>query len=192
MSRQKEFNEETVLNKAVNLFWAKGYYDSSAQDIVDAIGLSRSSIYSTFTDKKTLFTRALQHYRQKQSQELLDYLRDNEPTKENIRQLLEDITSKSLNAKKCKGCLIINTATEFGHSDPDVSQIIQENITEVTVALEAFISKGQKKGTISKTGKAKDLAIFLFHSIASIRVTTKVMKDKNFFKSNIDTILQIL
>jgi TetR/AcrR family transcriptional repressor of nem operon len=192
MSRQKEFKEETVLNKAVNLFWEKGYYDSSAQDIVDAIGLSRSSIYSTFTDKKTLFTKALQHYRKRQSQELLDYLRDNEPTKENIRKLLEDITNKSLNAKKCKGCLILNTATELGHKDPEVTEIIQENIAEVTAALEKFISKGQKQGTLSKTGKAKDLAVFLFQSIASIRVTTKVMTDKKFFKSNIDTILQVL
>lgn len=192
MSRQKEFDEATVLSKAVNLFWEKGYYDSSAQDIVDAIGLSRSSIYSTFTDKKTLFTKALQHYRNKQSQELLNYLRDNEPTKESIRKLLENITRKSLNAITCKGCLILNTATELGHKDPEVAQIIQDNIAEVTAALEVFISKGQKKGTISKTSKAKDLAVFLFHSIASIRVTTKVMTDKKFFKSNIDTILQIL
>jgi len=58
MARVKEFNEVEVMDKAVELFWEKGYHATSANDLVNGLGLSRSSIYSTFTDKRTLFIKA--------------------------------------------------------------------------------------------------------------------------------------
>lgn len=52
MGRNKEFDEDELLEKAVNLFWQKGYNATSAQDLVDALGINRSSLYNTYTDKK--------------------------------------------------------------------------------------------------------------------------------------------
>ena len=67
MGRNKDFDEEELLEKAVNVFWKKGYNATSAQDLVDALGINRSSLYNTYTDKKTLFTKSLKHYQQKQT-----------------------------------------------------------------------------------------------------------------------------
>jgi len=65
MARLKEFNEEDALDKAVAIFWNKGYNGTSAQDLVTHLGLSRSSLYDTFGDKHSLFIKALQRYQKK-------------------------------------------------------------------------------------------------------------------------------
>jgi len=61
MARTKDFDEDKVLQKAMNLFWHKGYNGTSMQDLVDGLGISRSSMYDTFGDKHTLFIRALEN-----------------------------------------------------------------------------------------------------------------------------------
>lgn len=62
MARTKDFDENEVLAKAIQLFWYKGYNGTSMQDLVDSLGISRSSLYDTYTDKHTLFIKALESY----------------------------------------------------------------------------------------------------------------------------------
>jgi TetR/AcrR family transcriptional repressor of nem operon len=63
MARNKEFEEAAVLDKAVHLFWCKGYNGTSMQEVVDCLGISRSSLYDTFGDKRQLYLAALGRYR---------------------------------------------------------------------------------------------------------------------------------
>jgi TetR/AcrR family transcriptional repressor of nem operon len=62
MARTKDFDENEVLSKAIQLFWFKGYNGTSMQDLVDGLGISRSSLYDTYSDKHTLFVKALESY----------------------------------------------------------------------------------------------------------------------------------
>ncbi len=54
-----------VLDKAMNLFWQKGYNATSAQDLVNGLSISRSSLYDTFGDKHSLFVKALKQIPQR-------------------------------------------------------------------------------------------------------------------------------
>ena len=62
MGRSKAFNEELVLDKAIEVFWAKGYEATSIQDLVDAMGIQRGSLYGTFGSKQELFLKSLDRY----------------------------------------------------------------------------------------------------------------------------------
>jgi TetR/AcrR family transcriptional repressor of nem operon len=177
------------MDQAVTLFWEKGYVNTSAQNMVDSLGLNRSSIYNTYSDKKTLFLKALQHYREHQTRGLLQILDTRPPTLETLRILLETVAFSSLDALTCKGCLVVNSAIEFGQQDEAVLAIITENIEEVVAAFGVFIEKGQQLGHLNARLPAHDLAIFLFHHMTAMRVTTKVLKNRAFFQSNIEMIL---
>ncbi|MEJ0106748.1 MAG: helix-turn-helix domain-containing protein [Bacteroidota bacterium] len=65
MARTKVFDEQMVLDKAMNLFWQKGYNATSAQDLVNGLSISRSSLYDTFGDKHSLFVKALKQIPQR-------------------------------------------------------------------------------------------------------------------------------
>ncbi len=58
----KNYNEAQVLEKAMHAFWARGYEATSMQDLVEATGINRGSIYAAYTNKHTLFMSALRHY----------------------------------------------------------------------------------------------------------------------------------
>lgn len=88
MARVKEFDEDVVLDKAVALFWTKGYNGTSAQDLVDHLGISRSSLYGTYGDKHTLFLKALQRYREKNSAAFLKLVKASDNAGESIKKNL--------------------------------------------------------------------------------------------------------
>ena len=65
MARTKQFEVENVLDAAVGLFWKKGFHATSANDLVEHLGVSRSSLYDTFGDKRNLYIQALHQYRKR-------------------------------------------------------------------------------------------------------------------------------
>ncbi|HNX58500.1 MAG TPA: helix-turn-helix domain-containing protein, partial [Spirochaetota bacterium] len=94
MARPREFDKDEALYNAMLMFWKKGYDGTSIPDLLDATGISRSSLYETFTDKQTLFLEAMNRYRQfigtSSIQIILDYLADsgrkNEPAMDVLRK----------------------------------------------------------------------------------------------------------
>ena len=76
MARQKEFDRDEVLHKAMEVFWMRGYEGTSIQDLVKYMGINRQSIYDTFGDKHTLFLQSLDRYREIQSRKVFDVLDD--------------------------------------------------------------------------------------------------------------------
>src|ERR1700733_11617740 len=103
MARTKDFDEAEVLNKAVCLFWHKGYNGTSMQDLVDALNISRSSLYDTYVDKRNLYLKALAFYQEAGATRLTDVLASNKPAKAKIRQILELVTDDLLSDKQHKG-----------------------------------------------------------------------------------------
>ena len=74
MTRQKEFDRDEVLHRAMEVFWTRGYEGASIQDLVKHMGINRQSIYDTFGDKHTLFLQALDRYREIQSRKIFEVL----------------------------------------------------------------------------------------------------------------------
>ena len=112
MARTKDFDEDEVLQKAVCLFWHKGYNGTSMQDLVDGLGISRSSIYDTYGDKHALFVKTLQRYEESVYEKVVEIVNQTAPAKEIIKQLLNFITSELLNDEQHKGCFLVNAAIE--------------------------------------------------------------------------------
>ena len=71
MPWKKQFDADSVLDKAMQAFWARGYDATSMQDLVDCTGINRGSLYATYGDKHTLFVAALRMYDEKIRRQLL-------------------------------------------------------------------------------------------------------------------------
>src|ERR1700753_1582272 len=108
MARTKDFDEDEVLKKAVNLFWLKGYNATSMQDLVDGLGISRSSLYDTYGDKHTLFIKALEAYKAQSAGSMCGIVSNMDSAKEAIRQLFDFTTKQLLSDEQHKGCFLVN------------------------------------------------------------------------------------
>src|SRR5436305_13985260 len=99
MARQKEFDRDEVLHKAMEVFWTRGYEGASMQDLVKRMGINRQSIYDTFGDKHSLFLQSLDRYREIESRKLFAVLERPGSVKKNLRQLFEEVISTAESAE---------------------------------------------------------------------------------------------
>lgn len=104
MARNKDFDQDEVLIKAMNLFWYKGYNGTSMQDLVDGLGISRSSLYGTFGDKHTLFIKSLENYMNSAAEKFRKIVEQGSSAKESIRLMMDYNASELLKDEQHKGC----------------------------------------------------------------------------------------
>src|ERR1700679_2021995 len=112
MARTKDFDEDEVLGKAIDIFWYKGYNGTSMQDLVDGLGISRSSLYDTYGDKHTLYIKALESYQNGSSGQVCAIANGTGSAKEILKNLLEFIVNGLLDDQNHKGCFMLNAEVE--------------------------------------------------------------------------------
>lgn len=192
MGRNKDFDENEVLQKAVCLFWDKGYNGTSMQELVDGLGISRSSLYDTFGDKHQLYLRALDTYRQGYGSQMCTLIREAPSAKAAIRGLLELVVSELLGDKQRKGCFIVNAGIELGTHDTEVSALICQNELQLEEAFLKIIRQGQERGELDQDKDPQALASFLGNTVKGLQVSVKSRTDKTFFEDVIGTALTTL
>jgi TetR/AcrR family transcriptional repressor of nem operon len=192
MARTKDFDENEVLAKAVRLFWYKGYNGTSMQDLVDGLGISRSSLYDTYGDKHTLFVKALESYKASATNKMCNIVTSSGSAKEAIKQLLEMTALDLVGDNQHKGCFMTNAAIEVAPHDKEVSNLICQNDEQIENAFYEAIKKGQISGEISKEKDPRALARFIFNNVKGIRVSAKSTSDKLIFDDIIKLTLSSL
>lgn len=173
MARLREFKEEDALDKAIEIFWHKGYNGTSAQDLVTYLGLSRSSLYDTFGDKRSLFIKALQRYQKQSLNEVRDILEKSDNIKETIKQIFAQAIIESFQDKITKGCFIVNTTVELAMHDKEIAKIVNENRQNMEDVFYMAVKRGQELGQISTSNDARILARFIFNNYSGIRVLAR-------------------
>ncbi|PWA06724.1 TetR/AcrR family transcriptional regulator [Flavobacterium laiguense] len=192
MARNKAFDEIEVLDKAVELFWTKGYNTTSANDLVDGLGLSRSSLYDTYGDKRSLFIKALKRYKHEFADAVITMFQETENVKETISTVLQLIIDQDCHAVNPKGCFIVNTATELSGTDPEIATIIDSNRQDFENAIENALKLGQQKGQISSKQDAKALARYFINTFFGLRVSIKANNNPKILKDIMTVSLSIL
>jgi len=178
MARVKEFNVTEVLDKAVEIFWQKGYH--------------ATSVYSTFTDKRTLFIKALKRYSQLNVENVLKEVKQSDEISKTISKIFNNIITQDDSNTISKGCFIVNSGIELAAHDKEIAEIVNQNKINVESVLKTAIKKGQKLGQISKAHKAEELARFIFNNVSGLRVAIKSNKEKKELKEVVNLCLSVL
>jgi TetR/AcrR family transcriptional repressor of nem operon len=192
MTRTKEFDPDEILNKAIDLFWDKGYNGCSMQDIVEGLGLSRSSIYETFGDKRQLFLEALKKYQRAGLEAMKKDVNAASDVREVLVQIFESILPGNLNCSFERGCFMVNSAIELAPHDPDIAAIVKDNQREVEDILCKAIEKGQQSGQVTTSLDARSIARFLYTNISGMRVTARSGADRKELEAVIKVALSVL
>jgi TetR/AcrR family transcriptional repressor of nem operon len=192
MARTKDFDEEDVLDKAIQMFWHKGYNGTSMQDLVEGLGISRSSMYDTYGDKHSLFMAALDRYRKNAWATMTDIIENTPSSKEAIKKLLGLTTSELIKDKQHKGCFLVNAAVEIAPHDKEINTVVCENDKEIENFFFKAIKKGQASGEIPEKHNARALARFIINTVKGIRVGAKSGTDKKMLDDIVGIALSVL
>lgn len=192
MPRVKSFNEQEVLSKAMELFWKKGYTATSIQDLVDTLKLTRASIYNTYTDKETLFKRALNSYITTNTESIKTFLNSQSNTKDGFTRLMESGIEESVNDKNRKGCFVVNTTTELIPGDQKILEAVSNNKKAFEAIFYDFLKHGEQKGEFKKGKDLKAIASLIFTIYNGLRVVAKINPDKKELMSSVHLALMAL
>jgi len=181
MARTKDFDENEVLAKAIQIFWHKGYNATSMQDLVDGLGISRSSLYDTYTDKHTLFVKALESYQNAGANKIQELANAPGPAKDTVKKLLEFVTAELIDDVQQKGCFMVNAKVEVAPHDTEVNNLVCNNDLQMEEAFYQVIKRGQDNGEIKNQQDAHALSRFVFNAVKGMQVTAKSITDKSIF-----------
>ena len=192
MPRVKLFSEEEALEKAMMIFWKRGYHDTSIQDLVDNLGINRASLYDTFGGKKKLFDSVFEYYRKSGNEGLREVLNSQENVKETFRMIFKQVIEGDMADPDNKGCLVANTTTELLPKDTELKSIIAQHKKSVEKIFFDFLLLGVKRGEISEEKDLKTMASLLYTLLTGLRVTGKTRPDQKESMSSVDAVLSLL
>ena len=192
MPRTKQFNEEEILIKAMELFWEKGFHATSMQDLVSHLGINRASLYDTFGGKEELFNRAFAHYRSISKDMLTALFESEEHVKAGFQKLFDAVIKETMEDSCRKGCFVVNTITELIPGDESLLQVLCENKTNVETLFSNYIQKGINNGEFATSLDAESTASMLFTFYNGLRVVTKVESNPKKLKAMVGTALSVL
>ena len=190
MARNKEFDVDTVLSKAMHVFWRQGYELTSMQDLVTHMGIHKRSMYDTFGDKHHLFMKVLDRYADIVESRMEQRIQVLPSATEAIRLLFEMALSKE--EDEPMGCLIVNAAVEMSLHDPEVASKVHERFENTEKILYELIKHGQESGEIPQHLDAIALSESLNNAFVGFRVMVKVIQDPSKLQRIMDTTLRML
>jgi TetR/AcrR family transcriptional repressor of nem operon len=125
MARNVEFNEDEAIQKAMEVFWKKGYNGASVRNLTDAMNINSSSLYNTVGDKHQLFVKCIRNYTQGRMRDAVVHAGNiKSPLKAIINYINDAVNTILYNNDSC---LAIKTTFEVAASDPDVQAVLKED-----------------------------------------------------------------
>jgi len=172
----KQFDHDAVVDRAMMMFWRRGYGGTSIQDLEKATRLHRGSLYNAFGDKQGLFVAALKRYETTVSQERIKQLSNPDPYRA-IEGFLNTLITQMSEPSRPRGCLHTNTSLEFPHAPDEILRVIAERTAGIEGAIYVVLRRAQAEGILDPAADARALARFYLGIAKGITVLHKVFGD---------------
>lgn len=184
MARSIEFIPEEKITKALEVFWEKGYSNTSLNDLVEATQLNKSSLYNSFTDKKTLFVECLKTFYTQIQCEYKDAVSCcKTPAIEQLDALIDKKANESYMKKTA--CFVTITSFEMAN-DSAVQAILTSGSQKMVEILTTFIERAQREGSIPEEKDATIIAHVMLNSFSGFQQSYLLYKNINLIKKMAD------
>nr|MBC7612602.1 TetR/AcrR family transcriptional regulator [Pseudopedobacter sp.] len=174
MSRQKQYNEQEVVEKAMYLFWQNGYESTSVRMLEKKMGINQFSIYASFGSKQNLFLESLKCYREKMN-EIIEVLEKSENGLSAIKSYFFSFLKFSKSDHQFMGCLVTNTFNEsILKSDPILFNELTKFTEEIKSLFVNILSRDINKSEVTVERQAN----YLLASILGLSVSSKILSEQ--------------
>ena len=167
--RPRAYQPEIALGKALDLFRKDGFAATSLDDLSAATGMNRPSLYGAFGDKRELFIKSYQRYRDDARAAMIDIFRGELPIRERLARVYAIALDIYLSGESPRGCFTVMTAASEAVFDPEIRGMVLEGFVELDKAFAACFRQAREKGELPESADAivlSQLASATIHTIA--------------------------
>jgi TetR/AcrR family transcriptional regulator, transcriptional repressor for nem operon len=191
MARPREFDEDVVLDMAMQCFWAKGYEATSIRDLVERTGITGASLYNAFGDKRSLYQKALDQYVEGGIADRISRCGKLAP-RAAIEAFFSEILKRSLTDREHKGCMLVNAALEVAPHDPEFQEVVAGVLVRIEMFFHDCVLAGQAEGTVTRSISAKNIASHLLALLMGVRVLARARPERAVLEGAVSTALKLL
>jgi TetR/AcrR family transcriptional repressor of nem operon len=177
MARTKEFDPDVVLEIAVEVFWRLGYEYTSLDTLMREMGISKQSLYDTFGDKRSIYFRAMSHYREKTNASLRNLFTTEKLVRKGFATLFQSIIRES-KAQHERGCLLMNANLSRAVDDVEVKKFLRANQKDVERIFRTAFVEAKKRGEIGPEKDPTALSKFFVATIQGMRALARLNHDR--------------
>ena len=172
--RPRAYEPEIALGKALDLFRKQGFAATSLDDLSAATGMNRPSLYGAFGDKRELYIKSYQRYREDARASMVEIFRQEMP----VRQRLERIYAAALNIYLSgetgpRGCFTVVTAASEAVSDPEIRAMVLEGLADLDKAFASCFRRAKEKGELPESADPAVLAQLASATIHTIAIRSR-------------------
>lgn len=192
MARHKEFDRDEALQKAMEVFWVRGYEATSVRDLVEHTGVNRQSLYDTFGDKHALYLSALDRYREVEGGKMFKLLAGQGSVKRALRRLFEATVEAAVCGDERRGCFMGNAMSELAGRCTKTADKACGQLAAAEGALYHALLRGRKAGEIKNGRDLRAVARFLYSSLQGLQVMAKATPDRKVLGDIVRVTLSVL
>lgn len=191
MARLIEFDKDKALESAMLLFWRQGYSATSLTNLLQVMGISRSSFYAAFTDKRSLYIGALTLFSQR-THSVLESVKEETNPSNAIRSFFEHTLFDVPERRMRRGCMMVNTVLELADVDQGLSLLAAQKLGEIEQAFKLCFESAIRSGAFSSQQTPTELAQFVMTVNQGLRVASRKQESKQELKSILQTTIGLL
>jgi len=190
--RPKIFEEKDIINKAIEVFWTKGYEAASSDDLLAAMGIGKGSFYLAFKGgKKELYEKSLEQFSSLYKERMLNAIDESEDVISFLRDFFTGMVDDS-ELKKSRGCYIGNALTQMSNSDSDTKLIAARLLRDTEEIFTSVIKEAQNTGKLKTTERPEILGRYLINLWNGVNITRRMHPNDESLKDMIRLNLQVL
>jgi TetR/AcrR family transcriptional repressor of nem operon len=192
MARTREFDERQALVSAMLVFWEKGFEATSIQDLEEAMGLKRTSIYNAFGNKRQIFNRILQCYKESVMSALFVAMDSAPDIREGLKRLLNGALDIHFDTDHPGGCLVVLSVLESGQHDEASSDELAQTIQDLKAGLQQRLKKARQSGELSSDLDVAATATTIASTMTGMMVLGKAHFSRTSLNRTIKQVLSLL
>jgi TetR/AcrR family transcriptional repressor of nem operon len=190
MARPKSFDEDEVLDAAIDCFRRHGLKSASIRDLADEMGIAGPSLYNAYGCKRELFAKALERYANVRTRARLAGLEQDNPPRQAILAFFSETIETSLSDPG--GCLIVNTAMEATPQDAALCKTVAGYLSEIHAFFRRNLQAGQADGSIPDRIDSGDMAQMLMALLLGLSVIARTRPDRDLLMASVRPVFQLL
>jgi TetR/AcrR family transcriptional regulator, transcriptional repressor for nem operon len=192
VGRPREFERDVVLDRAMQVFWSRGYEATSIEQLVARMGIQRGSLYAAFGDKRALFFAAIERYDRMVTSRLVATLDETASGRAAIERFFRLKVELATAPRRPRGCLVTNSAAELASRDRGTGTRVGAVLTRIEAAFHRAVVRAQKAGEIDPRRSSRALARFLTSSAQGLSVMAKTFPDPAALDDIVEVILEVV
>ncbi|WP_456670959.1 TetR/AcrR family transcriptional regulator [Bradyrhizobium sp. USDA 3240] len=187
--RPRSFDVEAAVERAMDVFWSRGYHATALPDLLRATKLSRGSLYAAFGDKHSLFLRALDRYiADAQTRMDVELAPRGEPVA-GLRAYLAGYVERASGANGRRGCLLVATAMELAGQDAEAGRRVAGFFKTMEARLADALSRAEAAGRLADGVEPASAARILVCFVWGLRVVAKTAQTRITWQATADALL---